>query len=65
MAKFENITVRLVGLDGNAFSILGRVMDAMKKADVSQSDIDAFLKDATGGDYDALLATVAKWVNVS
>lgn len=65
MAKFENITVQLVGLDGNAFSILGRVMDAMKKAGLSQSDIDAFLKDATGGDYDALLATVAKWVNVS
>jgi hypothetical protein len=65
MAKYENITVQLIGLDGNAFSILGRVMDAMKKSNVSQSEIDVFLKEATSSDYDNLLTTVAKWVDVS
>lgn len=35
MPKFENIDVQLIGMDGNAFSILGRVLDAMKKAPVS------------------------------
>ncbi len=64
MPKFENIQVQLTGMDGNAFSILGRVMDAMKKANVSQADIDEFIKDATSDNYDNLLTTVAKWVNV-
>jgi len=64
MPKFENIEVQLIGMDGNAFSILGRVLDAMKKANVSQADIDAFINEATGDNYDNLLMTVAKWVNV-
>jgi len=64
MPKYENISVKLVGLDGNAFSIMGRVLDAMKKANIPQSEIDAFLSEATSNNYDALLATVAKWVNV-
>lgn len=64
MPKFENIDVQLIGMDGNAFSILGRVLDAMKKAGLSQADIDAFVKEATSNNYDNLLMTVAKWVNV-
>jgi len=65
MPKYENIEVQLVGMDGNAFSILGRVMDAMKKAGLSQTEIDEFIKEATSDNYDNLLMTVAKWVNVS
>lgn len=64
MPKFENIDVQLIGMDGNAFSVLGRVLDAMKKAGLSQADIDAFVKEATSNNYDNLLMTVAKWVNV-
>lgn len=64
MPKFENIDVQLIGMDGNAFSILGWVLDAMKKAGLSQADIDAFVKEATSNNYDNLLMTVAKWVNV-
>lgn len=64
MPKFENIDVQLIGMDGNAFSILGRVLDAMKKAGLSQADIDAFVKEATSNNYDNLLMTVAKRVNV-
>jgi len=65
MAKYENIEVQLVGMDGNAFSIMGRVIKALKDANVSQNDIDEFIKEATSYDYDNLLTTVAKWVNVS
>jgi len=65
MPKFENIEVKLVGMDGNAFSILGRVLDAMKKAGLSQSEIDEFINEATGDNYDNLLMTCMKWVNVS
>lgn len=60
--KFPNITVKLVGEDGNAFAILGRVRLAMKLAGVSSDDIDAFTKEATSGDYDHLLRTVMRWV---
>jgi len=65
MAKYENIEVELVGRDGNAYAILGRVIKAMREAGLEKSEIDAFTKEATQGDYDALLVTVAKWVNVS
>jgi hypothetical protein len=64
MPKFENITVKLVGEDGNAFAILGRVTKAMKRSGVSKEDIDAFTKEAMSADYDALLQTVMKWVEV-
>lgn len=33
MLKYPNIKVKLVGLDGNAFFIIGRFVMAMKKAD--------------------------------
>ena len=50
--------VRLAGEDGNAFAILGRVRRAMRVAGWPKAAIDAFLAEATSGDYDHLLATV-------
>jgi hypothetical protein len=32
LPKFPNVTVKLVGEDGNAFAILGKVMNALKAA---------------------------------
>jgi len=57
-------TVKLVGEDGNAFSILARVMKAMKTAGLSKEVIDEYYKDATSGDYDHLLQTTIRWVKV-
>lgn len=62
--KYPKVEVQLSGEDGNAFSILGRVSGAMRKAKVPKEDIDAFMKEATSGNYDNLLATCCKWVNV-
>ena len=63
MATDEPITdipLRLVGLDGNAFSILGRAREALRKA--RRLDLwDAFQKDATSGDYSHLLLTCLKY----
>jgi hypothetical protein len=61
--KFPHIKVQLVGQDGNAYSILGRVSRAMRRAGVKKPDIDAFMKEATSGDYDHLLATCMRWVD--
>jgi hypothetical protein len=62
--KYPKITVRLVGSDGNAFAILGKVTKALRAAGVPQAERDEFMAEATSGDYDNLLATCMKWVEV-
>ena len=62
MVKYPHVSVKLVGEDGNAFAILGRVTKAMRKAQVDPTEIKAFQNEATSGDYDHLLATVMRWV---
>ena len=62
--KYPNITVQLSGEDGNAILILGRISKALKNAGVDKSDVDAFYAEATSGDYDALLQTAMRWVDV-
>lgn len=64
MPKYYDITVELVGKDGNAFNILGICRRAMRKAHLPQSEIDAFMQEATAGSYDDLLATCMDWFNV-
>jgi len=63
MSKYD-ITVQLSGNDGNAFSIMGAVTKAMRRAGVSSEEQDKYFKEATAGDYNQLLATTAKWVEV-
>lgn len=62
--KHPEVTVSLVGKDGNAFSIIGAVGHALRAAKVSQEEIDEFKSEAMAGDYDNLLRTCMKWVNV-
>ena len=62
--KYPDVHVDLVGQDGNASSILGRVTSAMRRAGISQAEQSAFIAEATSGDYNHLLRTVTKWVNV-
>ena len=61
--KYPDIQVRLVGEDGNAFAILGRVSKALKRAGVDRSDIDKFMAEAKSGDYNHLLRTCMAWVD--
>lgn len=59
-----DLTVKLVGEDGNAFFILGRVRATLRKGGYPQEFIEQFTTEATAGDYDHLLQTVMKYVNV-
>lgn len=60
MAKLNDVSIDLVGQDGNAFSILGRVKTAMRRA--GHNDLyEEFYAEATAGDYDHLLQTVMDW----
>lgn len=45
----------LVGVNGNAFSVMAYVSNAMKKAGYNPSDIAEYRKKATSGNYDMLL----------
>jgi hypothetical protein len=61
--KYPEVYVPLVGEDGNAYAILGRVTRALKRAGVSAEEVAEFRAEATSGDYDNLLRTVLAWVS--
>jgi len=65
MTKYPNIEVQLSGQDGNAFMIMGLTVKALRRAGVSQEEIDQYRDEATSGDYDHLLQTTMRWVEVS
>ena len=56
--------VKLIGEDGNAFAIMGKVVKAMKTAGYSQGEIKEYQTKAMSGDYNHLLATTMDYVDV-
>jgi hypothetical protein len=62
--KYPNVTVRLIGTDGNAAAIIGKVQGALRRAKVPPDEIKRFQDEATSGDYDNVLATAMRWVDV-
>lgn len=63
MALYPDVNVELVGEDGNAFSILGRVKKALEKSGHPEA-VAPFLEEAQSGDYGNLLRTVIKYVKI-
>jgi hypothetical protein len=63
--RHPEVTVRLVGEDGNAFAILATVKRALRRAGVDETEIARFRDEAVAGDYDHLLNTCMEWVNVT
>ena len=63
--RYPHVKVRLTGTNGNAFAVLGKVVNAMRKAHIPKEETDAFLEEAQSGDYDNLLQTVMAWVQTS
>lgn len=53
----------LVGIDGNAFFIMGYVMNAMKECKFSKTDIDSYYKEATSSDYYHLIYVSAQMID--
>jgi len=58
--KYPDIDVQITGQDGNAFAILGKVRNALPREVRSE-----FMTEATSGDFNHLLATAMRWVNIS
>ena len=57
------IKVKLIGEDGNAFYILGKVSRELRKAGETEL-AKAFIEEAMKGDYDHLLRTCMQVVKV-
>ena len=64
MKPKTDIHVRLVGEDGNAFAILGRVSKALREGDRADL-VDSYLTEARAGDYDNLLQVTMQYVEVT
>jgi hypothetical protein len=47
--------VELVGIDGNAFSVMGEVIRGLRSAGNDASVIESYQNDAMSGDYNHLL----------
>jgi hypothetical protein len=61
--RHPDVEVQLTGQDGNAFAVLSAVRKALVDAG-HHDEVEAFLAEATSGDYDHLLGTCMRWVNV-
>jgi len=62
--KYPNITVRLVGEDGNSMAIVITVKNALRKNGIPEEEISKFQAEALSGDRDHLLQTCMAWVEV-
>lgn len=72
--KYPDVTVELIGQDGNALAIVDRVSAAIRRhlretapemtAAERQAEVNAFVAEATSGDYDHVLQTCMRWVEV-
>lgn len=60
----EKPVVKLIGLNGNAFFVMGKVKRALQKAGADREYIDQYLSEATFGDYHHLLAVSMKYVDI-
>ena len=57
----RKVVMNLVGLEGNAWSILGVFQSEARKQDWSQEEIDVVHEEAMNGDYNHLLRTMMKY----
>lgn len=62
--RFPNVTVELVGEDGNAFAIIGAVSKALRRGGATADEVGEFRTEAMSGDYDNVLQTCMRWVEV-
>jgi len=62
--RYPTINVKLTEQNGNAFVIMGLVTQSLRRAGVTPEEVKKYQEEAMKGDYDDLLITSMKWVNV-
>lgn len=55
----KKVNLDLVGLDGNAFSLMGAFSRQAKRDGWTRLEIDAVIKEAMSSNYDHLVAVLA------
>ena len=63
-AEEEKPKLRLIGKDGNCFSIMGLAMREANRAGWDREKIERFKKEAMSGNYDHLLQTCMEYFDV-
>jgi len=56
----KKVKLKLVGLDGNAFAVMGAFQQQARREKWTTEEIDTVLQEAMSSDYHHLLATIAK-----
>ncbi len=60
MEVSKKVSLKLVGLDGNAFSLMGAFKRQAQKEKWSKEEVQSVLDECKSGDYDHLLVTLAE-----
>jgi len=59
------LTVKLIDTNGNSFTIIGRVKDALRKAGADKEYIFKYQDEVMCGDYNNLLCVTMDYVHVT
>jgi len=63
MTNIKKVTLNLLGVNGNAFAILGTFRKQARKEGWSKEEIDQVIDEATSSNYDHLLRTIMSRCN--
>ena len=55
----KKVKLQLVGLDGNAFAVMGNWKRCAKRQGITAAEQEIVIKEAMNGDYDHLLAVIS------
>ena len=58
-------TCKLIGKDGNAFGIMGRVKRALARDGADTEYVNKYLQESMSGDYAHVLQTAMEYVEVT
>jgi len=61
MKVTKKVSLDLVGVDGNAFSIMGTFMRQAREENWSKEEIDFVINKAKSSDYDNLLSVIVSY----
>ena len=62
---FPEVEVNLSNCNGNAYALIGAVQKALRRAHAPVEALEEFRTEATSGDYDHVIQTCMRTVNVS
>lgn len=63
--KYPEITVELIGKNGNIFNLIACCLDAMRRAGLDKQERDNFEKEVTSArNYNEALQIIMSWVDV-